>query len=55
MKPLKRTRIDYFARDINHQKRYYPLLALNEHLFMSFAKNELDLDVTLNLLFFHKN
>ena len=44
MKPLNRTMIDYFQRDVNHQKNYYPLLALNEHLFMSFAKNELDLN-----------
>ncbi len=44
MKPLNRTMIDYFAKDKNHQKRYFPLLALNEHLFMSFAKNELGLN-----------
>lgn len=44
MKPLNRTMIDYFQRDVNRQKNYYPLLALNEHLFMSFAKNELDLN-----------
>jgi serine/threonine-protein kinase HipA len=44
MKPLNRTMIDYFERDVNRQKKYYPLLALNEHLFMSFAKNELGLD-----------
>ena len=44
MKPLNRTMIDYFERDVNRQKKYYPLLALNEHLFMSFAKNELDLN-----------
>ena len=45
MKPLNRTMIDYFERDANRQKKYYPLLALNEHLFMSFAKNELGLNV----------
>jgi serine/threonine-protein kinase HipA len=45
MKPLNRTMIDYFQKDKNHQKNYYPLLALNEHLFMSFAKNELGLNV----------
>ena len=45
MKPLNRTMIDYFERDVNRQKRYYPLLALNEHLFMTFAKNELGLNV----------
>ena len=43
MKPLNRTMIDYFEKDANRQKKYYPLLALNEHLFMSFAKNELNL------------
>ena len=54
MKPLNRTMIDYFARDTNHQKKYYPLLALNEHLFMSFAKNELGLDVPWSAIVFAK-
>lgn len=48
MKPLNRTMIDYFAKDKNRQKRYYPLLALNEHLFMSFAKNELHLNTPMS-------
>jgi serine/threonine-protein kinase HipA len=43
LKPLNRTMINYFERNENRQKSYYPLLALNEHLFMSFAKNELNL------------
>ena len=44
LKPLNRTMTNYFFRDGNRQKHYYPLLALNEHLFMSFAKNELHLN-----------
>lgn len=44
LKPLNRTMTNYFAQDKNGKKAYYPFLALNEHLFMSFAKNELELD-----------
>ena len=44
LKPLNRTMTNYFFRDENNQKHYFPLLALNEHLFMSFAKNELQLN-----------
>lgn len=44
LKPLNRTMTNYFSKDKNHQKHYYPLLALNEHLFMSFAKNKLHLN-----------
>jgi serine/threonine-protein kinase HipA len=47
MKPLNRTLTNYFERDDNNTKRYYPFLALNEHLFMSFAKNELKMDVPM--------
>jgi len=54
MKPLNRTMIDYFERDANRQKKYYPLLALNEHLFMSFAKNELGLNVPWSAIVFAK-
>ena len=54
MKPLNRTMIDYFERDENRQKKYYPLLALNEHLFMSFAKNELGLAVPWSAIIFAK-
>ncbi len=45
LKPRNLEHIDYFTRDSNNQKHYYPFIALNEHLFMSFAKNELDFDV----------
>jgi serine/threonine-protein kinase HipA len=48
LKPMNRELSDYFHGDEVMQggkKRYYPLLALNEHLFMSFAKNELGFDV----------
>jgi len=45
LKPRNLEHSDYFARDNNNQKHYYPFIGLNEHLFMSFAKNELDFDV----------
>ena len=48
LKPLNRTLINYFERNKTNQKEYYPFLALNEHLFMSFAKNELNLDVPMS-------
>lgn len=48
LKPLNRTLINYFERNELNQKNYYPFLALNEHLFMSFAKNELKLDVPMS-------
>ena len=54
LKPLNRTMTDYFARDENKQKRYYPFLALNEHLFMSFAKNELELNTPQSGIVFAK-
>ena len=54
MKPLNRTMTDYFAKDRNKQKRYYPFLALNEHLFMSFAKNELELDTPYSGIVFSR-
>ena len=55
MKPLNRTMTDYFARDANKQKRYYPYLALNEHLFMTFAKNELNLNTPYSGVVFSKD
>ena len=55
MKPLNRTMTDYFARDENKQKRYYPYLALNEHLFMTFAKNELNLNTPYSGVVFSKS
>jgi len=45
LKPRNLEHGDYFGRDRNNQKSYYPFIALNEHLFMSFAKNELGFDV----------
>ncbi|KIM07604.1 MAG: hypothetical protein KU29_06250 [Sulfurovum sp. FS06-10] len=54
MKPLNRTMIDYFTKDKNRQKKYYPFLALNEHLFMSFAKNELGLNTPYSAVVFAK-
>lgn len=48
LKPLNRTLTNYFEREKNDAKEYYPFLALNEHLFMSFAKNELALDVPMS-------
>ena len=38
LKPLNRTLTNYFERDETNRTNYYPSLALNEHLFMSFAK-----------------
>jgi serine/threonine-protein kinase HipA len=55
MKPLNCTMTDYFARDENKQKRYYPYLALNEHLFMTFAKNELNLNTPYSGIVFSKD
>ena len=55
MKPLNRTMTDYFARDENKQKGYYPFLALNEHLFMTFAKNELKLNTPYSGIVFSKD
>jgi len=45
LKPRNQDETDYFNRDGNNSKRYYPYIAVNEHLFMSFAKNELGFDV----------
>jgi len=48
LKPLNRTLTNYFEKDETNRSNYYPFLALNEHLFMSFAKNELNLDVPMS-------
>ncbi len=48
LKPLNRTLTNYFEKDEANHANYYPFLALNEHLFMSFAKNELNLDVPMS-------
>jgi serine/threonine-protein kinase HipA len=45
LKPRNLEKIDYFGTKDGNKQRYYPYLALNEHLFMSFAKNELGFDV----------
>ena len=43
LKPRNKNKSNYFNQD--ETKRYYPYIAINEHLFMSFAKNELAFDV----------
>jgi len=48
LKPLNRTLTNYFEKNETNRSNYYPFLALNEHLFMSFAKNELNLDVPMS-------
>jgi len=45
LKPRNKNKSNYFNTDENSKKRYYPYIAINEHLFMSFAKNELGFDV----------
>lgn len=45
LKPRNKDKSNYFNPDENSQKRYYPYIAINEHLFMTFAKNELGFDV----------
>ena len=45
LKPRSKDKNNYFNADEDGKKRYYPYIAINEHLFMSFAKNELNFDV----------
>jgi len=45
LKPRSLNETLYFNSDEDERKRYYPYIAINEHLFMSFAKNELGFDV----------
>ena len=45
LKPRNKMQSNYFNPDENSKKRYYPYIAINEHLFMTFAKNELGFDV----------
>lgn len=45
LKPRNKNKSNYFNQDEDSTKRYYPYIAINEHLFMSFAKNELAFDV----------
>ena len=45
LKPRNKHKSNYFNSDEDTKKRYYPFIAINEHMFMSFAKNELGFDV----------
>jgi len=45
LKPRNKNKSNYFNADESGKKRYYPYIAINEHLFMTFAKNELGFDV----------
>ncbi len=45
LKPRNKNKSNYFNADENGKKRYYPYIAVNEHLFMTFAKNELAFNV----------
>ena len=45
LKPSNKNKSNYFNQDEDSTKKYYPYIAINEHLFMSFAKNELAFDV----------
>ncbi len=45
LKPRNKNKSNYFNADEDAKKRYYPYIAINEHLFMTFAKNELGFDV----------
>ncbi|QOY51746.1 type II toxin-antitoxin system HipA family toxin [Candidatus Sulfurimonas baltica] len=45
LKPRNKNKSNYFNVDEDGKKRHYPYIAINEHLFMSFAKNELGFDV----------
>lgn len=45
LKPRNKNKYNYFHIDEDGKKNYFPYIALNEHLFMSFAKNELGFNV----------
>lgn len=45
LKPYNDDIANYFVQFKERTKNYYPYISINEHLFMSFAKNELDFDV----------
>jgi len=51
LKPFNKNIGLYFG----DKKSYYPQVLVNEHLFMSFAKNELGFDVPHNGLIYHNN
>lgn len=50
LKPFNKNIGEYFG----DKNSYYPQVLANEHLFMSFAKNELGFDVPYNGLVYHK-
>jgi len=45
LKPRNKNKSSYFNAEKDGKKRYYPYIAINEHLFMTFAKNELEFNV----------
>lgn len=45
LKPRNKKKHNYFHVDDDGKKRHFPYIAFNEHLFMSFAKNELGFNV----------
>jgi len=45
LKPRNKNMNNYFNHNEDSMKRYSPYVAVNEHLFMSFAKNELGFNV----------
>lgn len=45
LKPRNKKKYNYFHLDNDGKKRHFPYMAFNEHLFMSFAKNELGFNV----------
>lgn len=51
LKPFNKNIGEYFG----DKSTYYPQVLVNEHLFMSFAKNELGFDVPYNALVYHNN
>jgi len=51
LKPFNKNIGEYFG----DKNSYYPQVLVNEHLFMSFAKNELEFDVPYNGLVYHNN
>jgi len=51
LKPFNKNIGEYFG----DKNSYYPQVLVNEHLFMSFAKNELGFDVPFNALIYHDN
>ena len=50
LKPYSEDLSNYFEQFKKRDKGYYPHIAINEHLFMSFAKNELGFNVPYTAL-----